>query len=123
MSSENTVKAAGIVFGTAGTQTVLQTTAGTATSNPYPMPRQDFTIQVGVGTTGTSGVGATVIWQGSNDSANWINVSSCTATASQAGTGTSVASSAMAIAQTRFAYGRAQPTVTGTGSASVWMGS
>lgn len=122
MSSENTVKAAGIVFGTAGTQTILQSTAGTATSNPYPMPRQDFTIQVGVGTTGTSIISAAVIWQGSNDSSNWINVSSCTALATAAG-GTSVASSAMAIAQTRFAYGRAQPTVTGTGSASVWMGS
>lgn len=123
MSSENNVKAAPVVFGAAGTQSVIQTTAGTATSNPYPMPRSDYTIQVGVGTTGTSGVGATVVWQGSNDANGWINLSSATVTASQAGTSSAASAGAMAIAQSRFAYGRAQATVTGTGSASIWMGS
>ena len=122
MSSENTVKPAQLTYGT-GTQTVVVSSAGTATSNPYPMPRNDFTVQVTAIATGTSGVGATVIWQGSNDNVGWINISSATATASQAGTSSAIGSAAMAIATTRFCYGRAQPTVTGTGQAQVWLGS
>lgn len=133
MSSENTVKSARMVFGTAGTQTAVQSTAGTATSNPYPMARSDFTVQVNayVTASGTStiSVGAAVIWQGSNDNANWVNLSSATVTAvtsatfAGAGSNTLAVSGAVALTGQRYAYGRAQPTVTGSGGAEVWLGS
>lgn len=131
MSSEKTVKSANLVFGTVGTQTIVPSTAGTATSIPQAMPGNDFTIQVSasITATGTSttGVGAAVIWQGSNDGANWIPLSSATVTAvtsatfAGAGATTAAATGGMAITQ-RYAYGRAVPTVTGTGGAQVWMG-
>jgi hypothetical protein len=63
MSDTGTVRPVKLTFGLPGTQTNIA--AGvTSTSNPYPLPRGDYTVQVTVAATGTSGVGATVVWQG-----------------------------------------------------------
>jgi len=122
MSSQNTVKSATLTYGTAGTATSVAS-IGTSTSNPYAMPRQDYTVQVTAFTTGTSGVGATVIFQGSNDNNAWIAVSSATATATQASTSTTYSAGAAQTSGVRYALGRAVVGVTGTGGASVVLGS
>lgn len=116
------VRSSPLIFGTTSTSTLLADTT-TNTSQPVMLPRSDYTVQLTVVTTGTSGVGATVIWESSNNSQAWIPVGSATATATQAGTGTTRAAAALAISANRFRNGRAATVVvTGTGNAHLDMG-
>lgn len=132
MSSENTVKVAPVVFGTAGTSTVV-TAGSTGTSMPFPLPRQDFTGSVTVygslitttaSTTASSTANAVIALQASNDGVAWFGISSATAnivqTTTSTGTAQTLSTGAAAgvnnVSQ-RYAYGRAVVTVTGTGSA------
>ena len=111
-----------MIFGTTSTSTLLADTT-TNTSQPVMLPRSDYTVQLTVVATGSSGVGATVVWQGSNDSQAWIPIGSATATATQAGTATTRQAAALAISGNRFRNGRAATViVTGTGAAHIDMG-
>ena len=122
MSQNGFVQSSPLIFGTTGTSTSLADTT-TNTSQPAQIPRSDYTVQLTVVATGTSGVGATVIWQGSNDGQAWIPIGSATATASQSGTATTRQAAALAISGSRFKYGRgATVVVTGTGAAHLDMG-
>ena len=122
MSQDGFVRSSPLIFGTTGTSTSLADTT-TNTSQPVMLPRSDYTVQLTVVATGTSGVGATVIWQGSNDNQAWIEIGSATATTSQAGTGTTRDAAALAISGNRFSVGRAATViVTGTGAAHLDMG-
>lgn len=128
MSSENLVHAVPLTFGTAGTatsQSVSSATPTTATTIPWNLPRNDFTAQVTANTTGTSGCLAAVVWQASNDSNAWFAIASSTASATSAAA-TAVVSSvagAIAITASRYAYFRGVVTITGTGNASLPVGS
>ena len=138
MSSENNVKAARVVFGAAGTSTSL-TAPTTDTSNPYPLPRNDFTLGLTVNgslvtttasTTASSTAAATVVLQVSNDNIGWFGISSASATGTVMSTNTgtaldltSTAAVGIEITGKRYAYGRTVVAVTGTGNASVSMGS
>lgn len=121
MSSERNAAASPLTFGTAGTA-AYQAAIGTSTTNPIQLPREDYTLQVTVSTTGTSGVGATVIMQVSNDNVGWLAITSATATATQAATTTSVSAAGVSVSSSRYAYGRAILGITGTGSASAILG-
>ena len=132
MSSENTVKPAPIVFGTAGTSTVVAA-GSTGTSMPFPLPRQDFTASVTVygslitttaSTTASSTANAVIAVQASNDGVGWFGISSATANIVQTTTSTGTAQTLSTAAAAgvnnvsqRYAYARAVVTVTGTGSA------
>lgn len=132
MSSENTIKAVPLVFGTAGTSTVVAAGA-TSTSNAFPLPRQDFTVSVTVygslvtttaSTTASSTANATIAMQASNDASVWFGISSATANIVQTTTSTGTAqtlgtgaAAGVANLSQRYAYGRAVVVVTGTGSA------
>jgi len=122
MTTENVVRAFPLVFGTAGTAAAV-TNASTATSNPYAMPRQDFTYQVTVGTTGTSGYLASVVLQASNDNVSWLTISSATASATSAAADATVtrASTIVALTANRHAFSRMLGTYSGTGSAVATM--
>lgn len=126
MSSENTVKAFPLVFGTAGTRSAV-TNASTDTSNPYSMPRQDFSLQLTVGTTGTSGYLASVVLQGSNDNVSWLVITSATASATSASAAATVTNASAVVAfagsTNRFAMSRLVGTFTGTGSAVATLAS
>lgn len=136
MSSENNVKTAAVVFGTAGTSTSVAA-GGTGTSNTFPLPRQDFSIAVTAfgslvattaSTTASSTANAIVAMQVSNDNIAWFGISSATAnivqTTTSTGTAYTLSSSAGAgtshVSQ-RYAYGRAVVTVTGTGSGAAML--
>ncbi len=106
--SQDTVRASQIASASA---------ASTATGNALPGPRGAQSMQLSAWTTGTSGVGATVVWQAGNDG-QFVAISSATVTASQAGTATSYASAAIA-STAAYAYARAVIAVTGTGNAQV----
>lgn len=137
MSSENIVRAVQMSFGTAGTST-LQANAGTSTSNPINLPRNDFTGAVTVlgtlvtttaSTTATNNAVATCVWQASNDKVAWFGISSASATAGSTATTTGVVSTfttavtaGVNFVSQRYGYLRAIVTVTGTGNASVPMG-
>lgn len=125
MSREDITRAFPLVFGTAGTQSSVAATAGTATSNPYALPASDYSIQLSLVTTGTSSGSASVIVEASNDNLNWIPMGSASATA--VGTASDAtafrASGGFQVTGQRYAYARARPTVTGTGAAQVWLGS
>lgn len=132
MSSENTVHTAPVVFGTAGTASVVAA-PGTNTSNPFPLPRQDFSFSVTAygtmvtttaSTTASSTVAATVVLQASNDNVSWFGISSASATGTITTTATGTVLSlatatgaGAAVTGSRYAYGRAVVSVTGTGSA------
>lgn len=126
MSSENTVKAFPLVFGTAGTRAAV-TNASTDTSNPYAMPRQDFSLQLTVGTTGTSGYLASVVLQASNDNVSWLTITSATASATSAAAGAGVTNASAVVAfagsSNRYALTRLVGTFSGTGSAVATMAS
>jgi hypothetical protein len=111
--------------GTATAVAVASGTPTTSTSRPLKMGRQDFTYQVNSMTTGTSGCLATVIVQASNDAANWFAVSSSTASATSASATAAVTTvtAGVTVNTNRFANTRAVATVTGTGSAAVWLAS
>lgn len=133
MSSEQTVKPVPLVFGTAGTATSL-TAPTTNTSNPFPLPRQDFTFAVTVNgslvtttasTTASSTMAAACVVQASNDNVGWFGISSASATATIMSTNTGTALTLSSAVQAginmtgqRFGYARAVVTLTGTGSAS-----
>ena len=126
MSDRATVKAQSLTFGTSGTFTSLPdgtgALRGTSTSNPIALPRDDYTIQLTALSTGTSIVGATVVWQTSNDSVAWVPQGSATALSTNASTASSVGAAGFAITS-KYAYGRGVLTSTGTGSAQAFMGS
>ena len=128
MSSENLVHPVLLTFGTSGTSTAAaaaSATPTTATTQPWNLPRNDFTAQVTANTTGTSGCLATVVWQASNDNSSWFAISSSTASATSAAATAAVTSAGggVAITGTRFAYFRGVVTVTGTGNANLPVGS
>ncbi len=128
MSSENLVHTVALTFGTSGTSTAAtaaSATPTTATTVPWNLPRNDLTAQVTANTTGTSGCLATVVWQASNDSVAWFAIASSTASATSAAATAAVSSVAAGVAITaqRFAYFRGVVTVTGTGNASLPVGS
>lgn len=111
-----------MTFGTSGTQTSV-TADSTSTTNRHSGPKEDYSVQLTCIATGTSGVGATCIWQASNDGNGWVNISSATASATQAGTSTAYASAGIAVVGFRYANVRAATiVVTGTGAATVTMG-
>lgn len=122
MSSENTIKSALLSFGTAGTQSQILS-SNTATTNPYPMPRQPYTVSVLSVTTGTSIASATVVWQGSNDSLAWIPINTAAALSTNASTASSVAAAGFAVSNTPYAFGRGVVSSTGTGLARAYLGS
>jgi hypothetical protein len=133
VSSEQTVKPAVVVFGTAGTATSL-TAPTTNTSMPFPLPRQDFTFAITAygglvtttaSTTASSTAAAACVVQVSNDGVAWFGISSASATATIMTTATGVVlslSSAVAVGAAvsgqRYGYMRAVVSVNGTGSAS-----
>ena len=128
MSSENTVKTAFLTFATAGTATSAVAASGTpptATTVPWNMPRNDMTAQVTANTTGTSGCLAAVVWQASNDTTTWFAIASSTASATSAAATAAITSvgGAISLVSQRFAYFRGVLTVTGTGNASLPVGS
>mgnify|MGYP003395530362 CR=1 FL=1 len=122
MASENTIKAFPLVYGTAGTRSTI-TGASTDTSNPYPMPRQDFTLELTAATTGTSGYLASVVLQASNDALAWFVISSATASATSAAATAAVTrtGAGVTVTNTRYAYTRTVGTYSGTGSAVATM--
>lgn len=122
MSDRATVKTQSITFGTTGTATTVPTATGTNTSNQIAMPRDDYTIQLSAISTGTSIVGATVVFSASNDGDAWIPQGSATALSTNASTASSVNAAGFAVTS-KYAYGRAVVTSTGTGAAAVFMGS
>lgn len=122
MSDRGLVKPQPLTFGAAGTTTNVPTATGTNTSNQVRMPRDDYTVQLNAVTTGTSIVGATVVWQTSNDNVGWVPQGSATALSTNAGTASSVNAAAFSVAA-KYAYGRGIVTSTGTGQAVVFMGS
>lgn len=96
----------------------------TNTSGTVRPPNIPYTIQLSVLTTGTSIVSASCVWEGSNDNLNWVPISSATILATAASTASVGASAGINVQNVNYAYGRArQPAITGTGNASVWMGS
>lgn len=133
MSSEQTVKPAPIVFGTSGTATTL-TAPTTNTSNPFPLPRQDFTFAITAygglvtttaSTTASSTMAGACVVQVSNDNVAWFGISSASATSTimTTATGTiltlsSAVQAGVAMTGQRYAYARAVVTLAGTGSAS-----
>ena len=123
MSSENTVKSQSLTFGTSGTQTLVA--AGvTDTSKPYPLPRGSYTVQLTQRSTGTSIAAATMIWQASNDNSAYSAIGSATTLpATNAGTSATYQGAGVVFTGVPYAYGRAVVTSTGTGDASVWLGS
>ena len=138
MSSENTVKARPLVFGTAGTATVLSAPT-TNTSNPYPLPRADFgfgitaysaLVTTTASTTASSTAAATCVFQVSNDNTAWFGVATASATATVMTTSTAVIATSVGtgaalanVAGARYAYGRGIVTLAGTGSAIAFLGS
>ncbi len=128
MASENLVHAVPLTFGAAGTSTsaaAASATPTTATTVPWNLPRNDFTAQVTANTTGTSGCLATVVWQASLDASAWFAIASSTASATSAAATAAVTSVAgsTAITASRYPYFRGIVTVTGTGNASLPVGS
>ena len=120
--SMDTVHKSPMTFGTAGTQTSVAH-ATTSTTNQGAGFKGNYSVQLTCIATGTSGVGATVVWQGSNDALAWVPISSATVTASQAGTGTTYGASVIAVSGPRVAFTRgATVIVTGTGAATVTLG-
>ena len=133
MSSENTVKTASVVFGTAGTSTTIPA-GSTGTSIPFPLPRQDFTVVVTVfgsmvtttaSTTASATSAAVCKYQGSNDNVGWFDLTSASATSTILTTATGVVlslttavSTGVKLVSQRYAFGRAIVTPTGTGSAA-----
>lgn len=114
------VRQATMTFG--GTNTSVADTT-TNTSDRIPLPRADYTVQLTAIATGTSGTGATCVWQGSNDNLAWIALGSATATATQAGTSTTYVGAGITVTP-KYAYGRAATViVTGTGKASIAVAS
>lgn len=136
MSSEQTVKTCPIVFGAAGTSTML-TAPTTNTSAPFQLPKQDFSAAVTVyggmvtttaSTTASSTMAATCVIQVSNDNLGWFGISSASATTTIMTTATGVVSTSSAAAQAgvamtgqRYAFARAVVSLNGTGSASPVM--
>ena len=120
--SIDTVRAASFTVGTAGAFSTF-TADSTATSNPMPGPRANYSVQLTAFTTGTSGVGAAVVYQGTNDHLSWVAIGSATVTASQAGTATTVSGAVVSVTDVRYAAIRASSiAVTGTGKARVTLG-
>ena len=122
MSNLGLVKPQALTFGTSGTSTTVPTATGTNTSNPVPLPRDDYSIQLDAVTTGTSIVGATCVWQTSNDNVAWVPQGSATALSTHASTSSSINAAAFSITA-KYAYGRGILTSTGTGNAVAFMGS
>ena len=122
MSDRATVKTQSLTFGTSGTSTVVPTATGTNTSNVVALPRDDYTVQVTVTSTGTSIVGGQVVWQASNDNAVWIPQGTAIGTATNAGTASTSQGAAIAVTA-KYAYGRGIVSGTGTGNVSAFMGS
>lgn len=125
MSSENTVKGVPLTFGTAGTSTLVLSSA-TNTSSPYALPRGPYSVQVTQRSTGTSIAAATVIWQASNDNLAYAAIGSATtlpATNAGTGTGATFQAAGVTFSGTPYAFGRAILGSTGTGDATVWLGS
>ena len=122
MSNLGLVKPQALTFGTSGTSTTVPTATGTNTSNAVPLPRDDYSIQLDAVTTGTSIVGATCVWQTSNDNVAWVPQGSATALSTHASTSSSINAAAFSITA-KYAYGRGILTSTGTGNAVAFMGS
>lgn len=121
MSDRAPVEVQPLVFGAAGTSTVI--TGSTDTSNVIRMPRDEYTVQVTAFTTGTSIVGGTVVWQGSNDNLAWVALGSATAlSTSAAASGIAYGGAGIAVTS-KYAYGRGILASTGTGSHQAHVGS
>ena len=113
------VKKSPVTFGAAGTQTAIA--VGSSTSNQIAGPREDFSLQLSVTTTGTSIATASVVLKASNDATQWFGISS--ATIATTSTLTSSAAVGIAITGVKYAHLRVDPAIlVGTGSASVTMG-
>lgn len=122
MSERGTVKVQPLTFGTSGTSTVVLSSS-TSTSNPIPMPRDDFTVQLDVVTTGTSIGSGTCVWQGSNDGGvGWFPLGTLTGLSTNASTASSVAVAGTAITS-KFALGRGIVSGTGTSQITAFVGS
>lgn len=88
----------------------------TSTTEPRNLARGlNYSLQLTVTATGTSGVGGVVIAQCSNDRVAWFAVGSATATATQAATTTSVVATALMAQRQDMAWLRVVMQVTGTG--------
>lgn len=120
MSDRATVKGVALTFGQPGTQTILLG-SNTSTTNPYPLPREDYTIQLSATTTGTSIGGGSVVWQVSNDQIGWIPQGTAALTSTNAGTSSNVAAAGFGVT-TKYAYGRGVVISTGTGQETVLLG-
>ena len=119
MSDRATVKVQVLTFGAAGTSTISGTTN---TSNPVPLPRDDYTVQVSYTTTGTSIAGGSVVWQTSNDGVGWVAANTAALTSTNASTSSTVAAGGFAMT-TKYAYGRGVLATTGTGYGQAFVGS
>lgn len=120
MSDRGTVGGLTLNFGPTSTAAV-QVGTGVSTSSPMRMPRDEFTVQLNAITTGTSIVGASVVWQGSNDGVGWVPLGSATALSTNASTSSSLNAAGVALIA-KYAVGRGIVTATGTGLAQVWLG-
>lgn len=122
MSDRGLVRTQPLTFGAAGTLTTVPTATGTNTSNAVPLPRDDYTIQVTVTTTGTSIGSGQVVWQSSNDNVAWITQNTAAGLSTNASTASSVAAAAFAVTA-KYAYGRGIVSGTGTSQVAAFMGS
>lgn len=123
MSDRAAVRVQSLTFGTTGTSTAVASSA-TNTSNPIPLPRDDYTVQVTVETTGTSIGSGQVVWQTTNDMNSWLPQGTAAGTSTNAaGAGTASYASAAVAITAKYAYGRGIVSGTGTSIVSARVGS
>ena len=121
MSNLGTVRTQSLTFGTSGTSVILAASA-TDTANRIPLPRDDYTVQVTVTTTGTSIGSGQVVWQTSNDGIVWLPQGTAAGTCTNAGTSSSVAGAAIAVTA-KYTLGRGVVSGTGTSQVTASMAS